>query len=123
MRPVDRLEEPVGMQPRHSSVRGGPRNGQERRAAVLDAPYAKARVAKEGPRTYINYGEDPDFAPTLIALEDAARALAPKIAVFREMKTMEEKRAFYKLASDKLFNYAHDVRAAYAAQLKKGMFK
>lgn len=94
-----------------------------RRAAVLDAPYAKARVAKEGPRTYINYGEDPDFAPTLIALEDAAKALAPQIAAFRELKTMDEKRAFYRRASDKLFNYAHDVRAAYAAQLKKGLFE
>ena len=94
-----------------------------RKAGVMDFPYVKDRLAKEGERTYINYGEDPDFAPTLIALEDAARALAPKIAAFREMKTMEVKRAFYKLASDKLFNYAHDVRAAYAAQLKKGMFK
>ena len=94
-----------------------------RKAGVMDFPYVRDRLAKEGERTYINYGEDPDFAPTLIALEDAARALAPKIAVFREMKTMEEKRTFYKLASDKLFNYAHDVRAAYAAQLKKGMFK
>ena len=94
-----------------------------RRAAVLDAPYAKARVAKEGPRTYINYGEDPDFAPTLIALEDAAKALAPQIAAFRSLKTMDEKRAFYKRASEKLFNYAHDVRAAYAAQLEKGLFE
>ena len=94
-----------------------------RRAVVLDAQYAKARVAKEGPRTYINYGEDPDFAPTLIALEDAAKALAPQIAAFRELKTMDEKRAFYRRASDKLFNYAHDVRAAYAAQLKKGLFE
>lgn len=90
---------------------------------VLDFPYVRDRLAKEGPRTYVNYGENPDFAPTLIALEDAARALAPRIAAFRDLKTMEEKRAFYRLASNRLFNYAHDVRAAFAAQLKKGMFE
>ena len=94
-----------------------------RKAGVLDFPYVKARLAKEGPRTYLNYGEDPDFAPTLIALEDAAKALGPQVAAFRGLKTMDEKRAFYRLASDKLFNYAHDVRAAYAAQLKKGLFE
>lgn len=94
-----------------------------RRAAVLDFPYVKARQAKEGPRTYVNYGEDPSFAPTLLSLENAAKALAPQIAAFREIRTMDERRAFYAHAADRLFNYAHNVRAAYAAHLKKGMFE
>ena len=94
-----------------------------RKAFVNDSSYAKSRLAREGERTYVNYGEDPSFVATLTALEDAAKALGPQIAAFRNLKTMDEKRAFYRIASDRLFNYAHDVRAAAAAQAKKGLFE
>lgn len=84
--------------------------------------YAVAQLAEEGPRSYQLYTEDPAFRPTLERIVDAANALGAGIAEFAS-KTMDEKKAFYKEASERLFNFRYDVEEAYQKHLKEKLFK
>lgn len=74
------------------------------------------------PRSYVNYGEDPEFKPILETLVKARLALGAGIAAFRSMKP-DEQFAFYTSASDMLFNFRYDVEEAYAAHLTDKRFK
>lgn len=73
------------------------------------------------PRTYVNYGEDPEFKPILETLVNERLALGAEIAAFRSMKPGEQL-AFYTRASDMLFNFRYDVEEAYAAHLTDKRF-
>ena len=83
--------------------------------------YIVDHVAKF-PRTYVNYGEDPEFKPILEGLVNERLALGAQIAAFGGMKPAEQL-AFYKKASDMLFNVRYDVEDAYAAFLTEKRFK
>lgn len=74
------------------------------------------------PRSYINYGEDPEFKPILEKIVNECLALGPDIAAFRK-KTPEEQLSFYKKASDMLFNFRYDVEDAYSAFLGEKFLK
>ena len=60
----------------------------------------------------MNYAEDPGFRPVLARLRAACSALGPGLARFAEMEDGEQV-AFYKKASQLLFNYRYDVEEAY----------
>ena len=79
---------------------------------ICKAPYRQDEL-KETPRSYVNFGEDPDFRPILEKLTAERNALGPEIGRFPEMSPAEQI-AFYDKASDMLFNFAYDVQAAYA---------
>lgn len=68
------------------------------------------------PRTYLNYGEDPEFNPVLKRLVEERLALGPEIASFRK-KSPAEQLCFYRKASDMLFNFRYDVEESYRAFL------
>ena len=87
---------------------------------ICKAPYRQNEL-KETPRSYVNFGEDPDFRPTLEKLTAERNALGPEISRFREMSPDEQK-AFYEKASDMLFNFAYDVQAAYKNYEKTKLF-
>lgn len=78
--------------------------------------------AEKNPRTWTNYGDDPAFQPILKRLVDERLALEPTIAKFRTLPP-DEQLAFYKKASDMLFNFRYDVEEAYAKHLQEKMFK
>ena len=84
---------------------------------VRTEPYAVARVKREGPRTYVNYCEDPAFRPTLERLVAAAKAYGKGIAEFGKMDTAAQA-AFYREASEALFNFRYTVEEAYAKALR-----
>lgn len=88
---------------------------------VRTEPYVAAERAKEGPRTYVNWAEDPAFAPTYAKLVADCNALAPGLAALESMGEEEQTR-FYRTASEKLFNFRYDVEAAYAAQVGRTLF-
>lgn len=73
-------------------------------------------------RTFINYSEDPDFRPELEKLVAERNALADGIAGF-ESKTPAEQLAFYRKASDMLFNFRYFVEEAYGRHLGEKLFK
>ena len=79
---------------------------------ICKAPYRQDELKKH-PRSYVNFGEDPDFRPILEKLTAERNALGPEIGRFRQMSP-EEQDAFYDKASDMLFNFAYDVQEAYA---------
>ena len=76
---------------------------------------------KADPRSYVNYNEDAGFRPVLERLVDERKALAPTIGAF-ETLPMAEREAFYKKASDMLFNFRYDVEEAYEKYLADKMF-
>jgi len=84
---------------------------------VRTEPYAVARVKREGPRTYVNYCEDPDFRPTLEKLVAEAKAYGKGIAAFAQMDPSAQV-AFYREASEALFNFRYTVEEAYAKVLR-----
>ncbi len=86
-----------------------------------DDAFIKEQVAKQ-PRTYINYSEDPDFRPVLGQLVAERNALADGISGFEAMKPAEQL-AFYRKASDMLFNFRYFVEEAYAHHLEDKLFK
>ena len=86
----------------------------------LKAPFREAEL-KADPRSYVNYNEDPGFRPTLERLTDECKALAPRIGAFESLP-MAEQEAFYRMASDKLFNFRYDVEEAYAKYLSDALF-
>ncbi len=86
----------------------------------LKAPFREAED-KADPRSYVNYNEEPGFRPILESLTDARKALAPTIGKFESLP-MAEQEAFYKKASDMLFNFRYDVEEAYAKFLEKQLF-
>ena len=88
---------------------------------VRTAPYVQAQRTKEGPRTYVNWAEDPAFAPTYAQLVADCNALAPRLAALESMDEQEQSR-FYRTASEKLFNFRYDVEAAYVAQVGRKLF-
>ena len=79
---------------------------------ICKAPYRQDEL-KATPRSYVNFGEDPEFRPILEKLTAERNALGPEIGRFREMSPSEQI-AFYDKASDMLFNFTYDVQAAYA---------
>ncbi len=83
--------------------------------------YVVADVAKH-PRTYINYSEDPAFRPVLEKLIAERRALAEGIARFESLPPAEQK-AFYRQASDALFNFRYFVEEAYADLLARKLIQ
>ena len=89
---------------------------------VRSEPYAVAQAKEEGPRSYINYCEDPALRPILEKLTAAAKAYGAGIAEFAK-KPMAEQEAFYKEASAKLFNFRYDVEEAYEKQLRSKFVK
>ena len=70
----------------------------------------------------MNYNEEPGFRPILEKLTDERKALAPTIGVFEKLP-MAERAAFYKKASDMLFNFRNAVEAAFGDYLKDKLFK
>ena len=62
--------------------------------SVRTEPYVTEVVAQR-PRTYVNYGEDPEFQPVLAKLIAERKALAAGIAGFGKM-TPAEQLAFYR---------------------------
>ena len=86
----------------------------------LEAPFRAAEL-KADPRSYVNYNEDTGFRPILERLTGACKALAPTIGKF-ETLPMAEREAFYRKASDMLFNFRYDVEEAYADYLGKQLF-
>ncbi len=74
------------------------------------------------PRSYILYAEDPEFRPVLERLIAERRALANDIARFGEMAPAEQL-AFYRKASDMLFNFRYFVEDAYADYLEGKLFR
>lgn len=68
------------------------------------------------PRSFVNYAEDPGFRPELARLRAACSALGPGLSRFAEMAG-DEQIAFYKKASQLLFNYRYDVEEAYREYL------
>ena len=74
------------------------------------------------PRTWINYGDDPAFQPVLKQIVDERLALEPQIAKFRALPPAEQL-AFYRKASDMLFNFRYDVEDAYAKFLTDKIVK
>lgn len=67
----------------------------------------------KSPRSFVNYAEDPAFRPILAKLHKRCADLGPGLARFAEMGEAEQL-AFYKDASQKLFNFEYDVAEAYA---------
>ena len=104
------------------SVAGTVANSWGRGGYVRSEPYAVAQAKEEGPRSYINYCEDPEFRPILEKLTAAAKAYGAGIAEFAK-KPMAEQEAFYKEASAKLFNFRYDVEEAYEKQLRAKFVK
>lgn len=86
-------------------------------ARVRTEPWHVAEVEANGPRSYINYTEDPAVRPELENIVAEADALGKGIADFG---TMDEAAQldFYRKAAPKLFNFRYDVEAASAARLK-----
>ena len=104
------------------SVEGSVSNSWGRAGYVRCEPYAVAQAKEEGPRSYINYCEDPGFRPTLERLSAAAQSLGPEIAAFAA-KPMDEQVRFYRRAADRLFNFRYDVEAAYEKHLREKFVK
>ena len=104
------------------SVAGSVENAGGRAGYVRTEPYAVAQAKEQGPRSYINYCEDPDFRPTLEKLTAEAQALGPGIAAFAS-KPMDEQVRFYRAASDTLFNFRYAVEEAYEKQLRAKFVK
>lgn len=77
---------------------------------------------KASPRSFINYNEEAGFRPVLEELTAECKALAPAIGKF-ETLPLSEQEAFYKKASQKLFNFRYDVEEAYEKYIKDGLFK
>lgn len=71
--------------------------------------------------TFIHYSQDPVFSLKLKELVDERKALAAGIAGFREMAPAARD-AFYKKASDMLFNFRYDVEKAYAEYVDDKLF-
>ncbi len=88
---------------------------------VRTEPYITEAVAAK-PRTYINYSEDPAFRPILANLVAERRALAGDIARFESMAPADQL-AFYRRASDSLFNFRYFVEEAYARHLEGKLFR
>ena len=101
---------------------GGGVDLPNRPAYVRTEPYAVAKQAAEGPRSFINYTEDPAFRPTLDRLTAEAQALAPEIARFDGLSRAEQE-ALYRRASAKLFNFKMDVEEAYEKHLRDKFVK
>jgi len=87
---------------------------------VRTEPYAVAQTAADGPRTYVNYSENPAFRPVLERLTDERLGLGPQIAGFDGLSE-EAQASLYGRASAALFNFRYAVEAAYAKHLK-GVF-
>ena len=87
---------------------------------ICKAPYRLDEL-KATPRSYVNFGENPNFRPVLEKLTAERNALGPEIARFRKMSPVEQK-AFYDKASDMLFNFAYDVQEAYAGHVYEKFF-
>ena len=104
------------------SIAGGIDKPYVQPGYVRTEPYAVAKTKSNGPRSYINYCEDPDFRPTLEKLTAEVLALGPGIASFAT-KPMSEQVAFYKAASERLFNFRYDVEEAYEKQLRAKFVK
>ena len=79
--------------------------------------YAREERAAR-PRSFVNYAEEPGFRPELARLRSACSALGPGLARFAEMEG-EEQIAFYRKASQLLFNYRYDVEEAYRDYLSR----
>lgn len=77
---------------------------------------------KANPRSFLLYNEDLDFRPTLEKLVNERKALGPALASFESLPKAEQD-AFYKKASDMLFNFRYDVEEAYAEFEKAKLFK
>ena len=88
---------------------------------ICKAPYRLDEL-KKTPRSYVNFGEDPDFRPILEKITAERKALGPEIGRFREMSPAEQI-SFYDKASDMLFNFAYDVQEAYAKFKSDKIFK
>ena len=82
-----------------------------RSSYVRTEPYALDAVRADGPRTWMLPAEDPELRPVIAKLQDECRALAPKLARFRELPYAEQA-AFYREAAPKLFNFRYDVEEA-----------
>ena len=93
-----------------------------RAAYVRNEPYAVETIAADGPRSYVNYAEDPLFRPTLERLEAACAALAPRLAAFRTLPPAEQER-FYREAAPRLFNFRYDVERAYDDETRMHVIK
>jgi len=91
-------------------------------ASVRTETYAVEQAKAEGPRTYVNYSEDPSFRPELDRLHAERDALGAGIAAFATM-TPADRDAFYRKAAPMLFNYRLAIEAAYAAHLKNKLLK
>ena len=95
--------------------------GSGRGVAPLKAIF-RDEENKADPRSYMNYNEEPEFRPILEKLTDERKALAPTIGTF-ETLSMAEQIAFYKKATDMLFNFRYAVESAYENYLTNKLFK
>ena len=95
--------------------------GSGRGVAPLKALF-RDEENKADPRSYMNYNEEPEFRPILEKLTDERKALAPTIGTF-ETLSMAEQIAFYKKATDMLFNFRYAVESAYENYLTNKLFK
>ena len=103
------------------SVNGPSIPANKRAPWVRNEPYAVAQRQAEGPRTYVNWAEDPAFAPTYAKLVAEGNALASQIATLDGMDEAAQA-AFYEKASARLFNFRYDVEAASAAHVGEKLF-
>ena len=84
----------------------------------------EAFIAEENaaaPRSYVNFNEDPGFRPVLEKLVAERNALSPAIGRFAELPD-DEQLAFYRKASQMLFNFEYDVQEAYARYQQDRVF-
>lgn len=85
---------------------------------VRNEPYAVEQIKEEGPRTYVLYNENPEFRPTLDAIVASAKELGKGVAGFTAMAPAARD-AFYREASERLFNFRYDVEEAWAKLLRE----
>ncbi len=69
----------------------------------------------------MNFNEEPGFRPVLEKLVAERNALSPTIGRFAELSD-DEQLAFYRKASQMLFNFEYDVQEAYAKYQQDQVF-
>lgn len=86
----------------------------------LDAAFLREERAKY-PETYVLYTQDPEFHDILERHNEKVQALGADVVGFAALPP-ERREAFYRRASDMLFNYRYDVERLYAAYIDGKFF-
>ena len=73
-------------------------------------------------RTSPNFNDNPLFRSSLEKVIARCRELGPRIAAFESMSGAEQE-SFYRLASDRLFNFRRDVERAYRDYAEDRIFR